>query len=342
MARKIEVVDNFRQVLSGLKKGAYEPVYLLTGEEPFFIDALVEQVTGHILDDAQKEFDQTMVYGRDTNPDDLVGTAKRFPMMGERQVVVLREAQEMRGLDALLPYFEAPVQSTLLVVAYKKKMDKRSKLWKAASKQGVAFRADPVRDYQIPQWLGEYVKEQGMDIDPKAAALLADHLGNDLHRIANELKKLSLVLPEGSTVTTKEIEDNIGISKDFNIFELQEALGKKDVYRANQIVEHFAANPKEHPLVKELYGLYNYFTKLLRFHMLPANQRRNEKEAAAVLKVHPFFVKRFAQASKQYSKGKLVSIVGLLREYDKKGKGMGNVSANDGALMKEMVYRILH
>ncbi|HEU4718192.1 MAG TPA: DNA polymerase III subunit delta [Bacteroidia bacterium] len=330
----------FNAILSDLKKKNYKPVYFLTGEEPYFIDVISDYVEKNVLDENEKEFNQTVLYGRDTDVQTIIAEAKRYPMMSERQVLIVKEAQNVRNIEDLEAYVEKPLDTTLLLVCYKyKTLDKRKSFGKTVAKHGVLFESEKLRDYKIPEWVSTYLKEKNYSIGPKASQLLAEFLGSDLSKISNELDKLMINLPPGTEITAQHIQDNIGISKDYNTFELSDALSKRDVVRANRIVNYFASNSKDHPMPVTIAALYNYFVKVLRYHGL---ENKAKDSVARALGVNPFFVNDYAAAARNYPVGKLKAIFSFLREYDLRSKGVDNASAEDGDLMKEMVWKILH
>lgn len=332
--------SGFESILADLKNRIYSPVYLLYGEESYFIDLISDYIEQNVLTDQEKEFNQSVIYGKDVDAGTVISYARRYPMMSNYQVLIVKEAQDLDDPDELLPYIQNPVSSTILVLCYKYgKIDKRKSLYKAFEKSGVVMESAFIYDNKIPDWITAYAKNKGFSVSLKAAAMLGEFVGNELSKIVNELTKLFINLPEGAEVTEDLIERNIGISKDFNVFELQKALGKKDVYKSNMIIRYFAANPRENPLVKVIPGLYSYFTKVLLYHFLPDKSRNT---AAAALGVNPFFMTDYQLAAKNYSVPKLVNLVSVLRDYDLKAKGLDNASASDGELMKEMVFKILH
>jgi len=332
--------QKFDDVMRDLRNKVYHPIYLFMGEESYFIDQLTDYISKNVLDDGEKEFNQTVVYGSDVTVPELVSIAKRFPMMSNHQVVIVKEAQKIKKLEEIASYVTQPLDSTLLVLAYKYgNLDKRKAFAKDLIKKAVVFKSAKIPDYKMADWILKYVKERGFVMNLPAAALLADYLGTDLSKITNEIDKLALVLKKGSEINQEVIQNNIGISKDFNVFELQNAIAKKDIFKANQIAQHFASNPKSHPLVMTLSSLYNYFSKLMILHYL---KDKSDKNAAAELRVHPFFVKDYKQAARVYSAGKVARIVSDLREYDLKSKGFGNASTKDGELLKELLWKILH
>ncbi len=330
----------FDQIITDLKKKIYHSLYLLAGEEAFFIDEISNFIETNVLDEGEKEFNQTIVYGKDTDVASIIGYAKRFPMMANYQVVIVKEAQSIKNLGELIPYIEQPLKSTLLVICYKyKKIDKRKALVKKVDKHGVFFESNKLYENKIPEWISQQLIKNNYTIQPKAAVILTEFLGTDLSKVSNEINKLMINLPTGSEITPDHIEDNIGISKDFNVFELQGALGKKDIYKANQIINYFASNQKDNPLVKVIGILFSFFSKILIYHYLRDKSRNS---VASVLSINPFFVQDYQVAARNYSAGKLACIISSLKEYDLKSKGVNNASATDGELMKELVFKILH
>ncbi len=331
---------DFSAILSDLKKKNYKPVYVLAGEEPYFIDVIANYIEKNVLDENEREFNQTVLYGRDTDVATIVSEAKRYPMMADRQVVIVKEAQNIRGIEDLESYVNNPLDSTLLVICYKyKTLDKRKSFAKTVAKKGVLFESEKLREYKIPDWIAGYLKEKKYSASPKSAQLLTEYLGTDLGKITNELDKLMINLPPGTEITPEHIQQNIGISKDYNTFELNDALSKKDVVKANRIINYFASNSKEHPIPVTISALNNYFVKILIYHFLPD---KSKDVAARALGVHPFFVADYAGASRNYPVGKIKQVVSFLREYDLRSKGVDNVSAAEGELMKELVWKILH
>ena len=331
---------NFEQILNDLKNKIYYPIYFLGGEESYYIDEISDYIEDHVLTDIEKEFNQTVIYGRETDVLSIISNAKRYPMMANYQVVIVKEAQEIKNIEELLPYIENPLDSTLLVINYKyKKIDKRKSFYKQVAKKGVLFESKKLYDNQIAGWINTYVKEKGFNITPKACAMLTEFLGADLSKVVNEISKLIINVPENAIINDELVERNIGISKDFNIFELQNAIGTKNILKANQIANYFAANPKENPLIKTVTILFGYFTKLMIFHQLKDKSRNN---VASALSVNPFFVQDYQVAAKNYNLQKLIVIIALLKEYDLKSKGVDNISTSDGELLKELLFRILH
>ncbi|WPU93071.1 DNA polymerase III subunit delta [Mucilaginibacter sabulilitoris] len=335
------------EILKDIKNRKYKPLYLLHGEEPYFIDLVSNYIEDSLLPEAEKGFNQTVVYGKDTDMMAVLNAAKRYPMMADYQVVLVKEAQDIKwgkdddkkGIDPLLSYLENPLQSTILVFCYKYgKFDKRKKTYKAIEKNGLVFESAPLYDSKIPVWIEGYITDKGYKINPSASAMLSEYLGNDLAKIANELEKLMLNVTAGQEITLKHIQDNIGISKEYNVFELQTALSKKDAYKVNQIINYFEANPKANPIVLVLGNLNNYFSKVLAYHYVKDKSQQN---LARELGVNPYFVKDYEQAGRSYNYQKTMQIISYLREYDLKSKGVES-NAPHGELMKELMFKILH
>jgi len=331
----------FEEIMSDLKKRIFKPVYFLAGDEPYYIDLITDFIQEKVLAESEKSFNQVVLYGEDTTVNSIIETSRRFPMMSSHQVVIVKEAQALKKIEDLMVYLEKPLLSTILVLNYKYKViDKRTKLYKALDTQGVYFETMRLRDYQVPPWIERYLMTKGIKSDPEAAAMLTEYLGTDLHKIVNELDKLLITLPAGKPViTTSLIEKNIGISKDFNNFELQKAIGERNIFKANLIVQYFANNPRDNPINLTIASLFSFFTKILTYHYLTDKSKNN---VAAVLKINPFFVKDYEISALKYNASKTVHIISLLRTYDMKSKGFGDVSTESGDLMKELVYRILH
>jgi DNA polymerase-3 subunit delta len=335
-------------ILKDLKNRKYKPLYLLHGEEPYFIDQVSNFAEHQLLPEAEKGFNQTVLYGKDTEVMTVLNAAKRYPMMADYQVVLVKEAQDMKwgrddddkkSINPLLNYLENPLPSTILVFCYKYgKFDKRKKTYKAIEKNGVIFESTPLYDSKIPGWIEGFVAGKKYKIDPQASAMLAEYLGNDLSKIANEMEKLMLNVPAGQTITMQHVQDNIGISKEYNVFELQSALSRKDPFKVNQIINYFEANPKANPIVLVLGNLNNFFSKVLLYHYAKDKSPQN---LARELGVSPYFLKDYELAARNYNYGKTMQIISLLREYDLKSKGVDS-NAENGELMKELMFKILH
>lgn len=332
----------FEQIIQELGEKIYHPVYFLTGEEPYYIDQVSDFIEKNVLSEAEKGFNQTVFYGRDTDPMTVMEAARRFPMMANQQVVIVKEAQEWKNLEALRKYLAAPSKTTILVINYKyKKIDGRTELAKALKKNALYFESKKIRDYQIPQWVDKYIRDHGYTITPQATQMLADFLGDDLSKVVNEVRKLFILVPKGTQITADHIEKNIGISKEYNPFELTTALGNRDILKANRIITYFAANPGSNPIQATTGILFSYFSRLFRYHFL-AN--KSESEVMKQLKLSsPFIARKTIEEARRYTPTKLFEIIGMLREYDMKSKGLdttGEVSQGD--LYKEMIYKILH
>ncbi len=332
---------SFDEILSDLRNRIFKPVYFLAGEEPYFIDIISDYIEEKVLSEADKAFNQIIIYGDDTNIAAIIDTARRFPMMASHQVVIVKEAQSLKKIEDLAVYLEKPLQSTLLVFCYKyKSLDKRTKLFKLLDSSAVYFESPRLRDYQIPAWIDSYLMKRGIKTEPSASAMLTEYLGNDLHKIANELEKLIITLAAGKPVITNAlIEKNIGISKDYNNFELQKAVGERNILKANMIVRYFADNPKDNPLTLTIASLFSFFSKLLAYHYLADKSKNN---VAATLKVNPYFVKDYESAAIKYNAKKTVQVISLLRTFDMKSKGFGDAGTEPGDLLKELIFRILH
>ena len=332
-------MDEVLKIINDLKAGNIKPIYFLMGEEPYYIDKLTEYIENTILSEEEKGFNQTIIYGRDTTIEDIVSNAKRYPMMAERQVVVVREAQELsRTIDKLESYAENPQHTTVLVFAYKyKTLDKRKKLVKLIAKHGVLLESKKLYDNQVGAWINKLLQGRGYSIEPKANAMLVEFLGNDLSRISNELDKLKIILPKGHTISPNDIEYNIGFSKDFNVFELQNAIGSKNQLKAYQIVQYFAENPKENPMVVTVSLVFSFFVKILKYHGL---KDKNPKTVAPILGVSPFFLKDYDVALRNYPMKKVSSIIASLRNIDVKSKGVGANALPTHDLLKEMLVHI--
>ncbi|GGC91406.1 DNA polymerase III subunit delta [Flavobacterium lutivivi] len=334
-------MDEVVKIINDIKTGNIKPIYFLMGEEPYYIDKLTEYIEENVLTDDEKGFNQMVIYGRDTTIDEIVSNAKRFPMMAERQVVIVKEAQELsRTIDQLEAYAENPQPTTVLVFAYKyKTLDKRKKLIKTLDKKGLVYESKKLYENQVGEWIRRVLKGRGYEIEPKAMMMLVEFLGNDLSRIANEINKLEIILPKGSKITPSHIEENIGFSKDFNVFEFRKAIGEKKQFKAYQIADYFAKNPKDNPLVMTTGLVFGFFSALLQYHGLKDKSPNN---VARELKVSPYFVTDYISAAKNYPMKKVSSIIAALRELDVKSKGVGANSLSDSDLLKEILVKIFN
>lgn len=332
-------MDEAKKILEDVKAGNIKPIYFFMGEEPYYIDKLTEYLEDNLLSEDEKGFNQTVLYGRDVSIDEIVSTSKRYPMMAERQVVIVKEAQDLsRTIENLQTYAENPTPSTVLVVAYKyKTLDKRKKTLKAIAKNGLVFDSKKLYENQVPDWLKRVLAGKKLAIEPKAASMLVDFLGNDLSKIANEIDKLAIILKPGETVTPQIIEENIGFSKDFNVFELRKAIGEKNQLKAYQIVKYFSENPKDHPIVITTSQVFGFFLTLLKYHGL---KDRNPKTVAPALGVSPFFLKEYDVALKNYPMRKVSQIIANIRDMDVKSKGVGAANVPPEDLLKEMLAKI--
>jgi DNA polymerase-3 subunit delta len=331
----------FEEIISDLRKRIFKPVYFLAGDEPYYIDLITDFIAEKVLSQEEKDFNQVIIYGEETSINSIIETSRRFPMMASHQVVIVKEAQALKKIEDLAFYLDMPLLSTILVLNFKYKvLDKRTKLYKALDTQAVYFESMRLRDYQVPPWIERYLMTKGIKINPDASAMLTEFLGTDLHKIVNELDKLMITLPAGKPViSTSLIEKNIGISKDYNNFELQKAIGEKNILRANMIIRYFAENPNDNPVTLTIASLFSLFTKILTYHYLTDKSKNN---VASVLKIHPFFVRDYEVSAMKYNVTKTIQIISFLRTYDMKTKGFGDVSTDQGDLLKELVYKILH
>lgn len=330
----------YEEIIGNLQRKIYHPIYFLMGEEAYFIDKISDYISDHVLSDAEKGFNQSVLYGKDLEPHVIMANARRFPMMANHQVLIVREAQNIKKIEELESYVKNPLSSTILVISYKyKTLDKRKTFTKLLDQKGILFESKKIYDNQLPNWISNYLKNLQYTISPQAAAMISEYLGADLSKVANELDKLIISLPVGSQITPDLIEKNIGISKEFNVFELQNAVGERDLLKANRIINYFGANPSSNGVPAVTASLFSYFSKLLNYHFL---EDKSQNNAASVLQVHPFFVKGYVAAARNYNIKKCVEVVSILREFDMKAKGFGNVSTSPADLQKEMIYRILH
>ncbi len=332
---------DYQKIMSELKGGQYHPIYFLQGEEAYFIDKITHYIEENVLADHERDFNQTILYGKDTSADEILSVVKRYPMMAEYQVVIIREAQHLKNqLDQLKDYIAKPLQSTILVFNYKYgKLDGRKEVSKLFAKHCL-FTSDKIKDYRVPDWISTYVKSKGLNIDQRSAAMLSEYLGSDLSKISGEIDKLAISLEKGGAITPEVIQRNIGISKEFNIFELQNALLQRDVFRANLIVKYFANNPKNHPAVLIVPQLFSLFQKLMKLHF--AKNKSNDKELAREIGVHPFFLKEYKAAGRFYNPKRLAHIIELTRTADLQSKGVGATNLDSGEILKQLVYQILH
>lgn len=334
-------MDEVLKIVNDIKAGNIKPIYFLMGEESYYIDKLSDYIEGNVLTEDEKGFNQTVLYGRDVTIEDIVSTAKRYPMMAERQVVIVKEVQDLsRTIDKLESYAENPMPSTVLVICYKyKTLDKRKKVTKLLAKNGIVYESKKLYENQVGDWIKRVLAGKKYSIEPKANAMLVQFLGTDLSKINNELEKLQIILPKGSTITPHHIEENIGFSKDFNVFELRKAIGDRNQLRAYTIADNFAQNPKDNPIVMTTSLVFSFFVQLLKYHGL---KDKNPKNAATALGVNPFFLKDYDVAIKNYPMRKVSQIVTSLREVDVKSKGVGANALPQSDLLREMLFKIFN
>lgn len=334
-------MDEVVKIVNDIKSGKIRPIYFLMGEEPYYIDKLSDYIEQHVLTEEEKGFNQTVLYGRDVSIEDIISSAKRYPMMAERQVIIVKEAQDLsKTIDKLESYAENPMPTTVLVICYKyKTLDKRKKATKLLEKNGLVYESKKLYENQVGEWIKRVLQGKGYAIEPKASAMLVEFLGTDLSKINNELEKLQIILPKDTTITAKHIEENIGFSKDFNVFELQNALGSRNQLKAYHIAQYFSDNPKDNPMVVTTSLVFSFFTKLLKYHGL---KDRNPKNVASVLGVSPYFLKDYDVALRNYPMKKVSAIVATLRDIDVKSKGVGANAMSNSDLLKEMLVHIFN
>ncbi len=334
---------DYNEIIRDIQNKVYRNIYFLTGEEPFFIDKITSLLDKNVLDESAKSFNQTVVYGNDVNEKQIIDICRTYPLIPDNyQLVIVKEAQNLKEQDELIPYINNPLSTTILVLAHKhKKVDKRKAFFKTLkkSKSSAVFVSDKLRDYQIPKWIESQLTEKNFTITPMALMLMSEYLGNDLGKIINEISKLSISLEPGSKITEYEIENNIGISKDFNIFELQKAMAERNFLVAYRIINYFEANPKDHPLQLYTVMLNNYFIKILRFHYI---RDKNKNSVASELGIHPFFVDEYRKAASTYSTTKIKEIISLILDMDLKAKGIGTTDGTSYGSMKEFIYKALN
>lgn len=330
----------FEQIVTQLKQGSFAQVYFLMGDEPWYADYITDYIAKNALTEEEKAFNQSVFYGSDVTAIDIVHAARRYPMMAPRQVIIVKEAQNIKDIKPLESYLNAPAPTTILVINYRDKFDKRTKVWKALDKKEfVTLETKKLYDNQLGPWIGKYLKTLGLDIDPKANMMLVDHLGTKLTNVVKALDKLKVAVgPSVKTITPQHIEDYIGISKDFNTFELQNAIVRGDIYKANQIARIFAQNPKEYPIQLTIGVLFAFFSKLMLFIATKDKSQQNLNSMG----IRPFLLKEYQGAARRFGWNKSRQVVSILREYDMKSKGFNNNSATSGDLLQEMVFKMMH
>ncbi len=327
-------------LLKEIRNKKFEKIYFLHGEEPYFIDVLTKAIQDNALEESERDFNQSILYGKDAEVLSLISELKSYPMMAERRLVILKEAQYFKAIEQLESYLENPSNSTIFVICYKyKTFDARKKTLKNALKNGVVFKSEKVKEYQLAEWIQQYIKTTGYELTSKACMLLIESLGNDLGRIVKELEKLAVLIEKGTIINENHIEENIGISKDYNVFELTNAVANKDNFKALKIVDYFEHNPKAADLVFVISNLFKFFSQIMRIHFLPNKSR---EAVAQALGVHPFVAGELTNAKNKYDPRKIAANIALIHEYDLKSKGVGNTSTTQGELMREMVYQLIH
>ncbi|MHA7863013.1 DNA polymerase III subunit delta [Flagellimonas marinaquae] len=333
-------MDKVKEIVSEIKRGNPKPIYFLMGEEPYYIDRISQYIAENVLTEDERGFNQMVLYGKDTSVDEVVANAKRFPMMAQYQVVIVKEAQHLsRNIEQLVHYAENPQQTTILVLCYKyKKLDKRKKLYKAIQKKGELFESKKLYENQVADWIRRTLASKKYKISPKSCIMLVEFLGTDLSKISNELDKLTLIVPPTTEITPELIEEHIGISKDFNNFELKKAIGERDVKKASRIIDYFAQNPKDNPFVVTVTLLNTFFTQLLQYHGL---QDHSPGNVARVLGVSPYFVNEYVVAARNYPMKRVSGVISSLRKLDLKGKGVGASNMAQADLLKELLSEIL-
>jgi DNA polymerase-3 subunit delta len=331
---------SYANLKKAIKSRKFAPVYFLHGEEAFFIDEISDLIASYALNESERDFNFNLLYGKDTSIDDIKSVANKYPMMADRQVVIVREAQDLKKLDQLSAYLQNPVSSTILVLCYKhKKLDKRTKFYKTLKDQAQVFQAGKVSEQKLPQWIEAYLHEQGYGIQPKASYLLTEYLGSDLKKVTNELDKLLLDDQVSKEVTIEDIEKNVGISKDYNIFELQNALGRKDVVTTTKIVNYYRANPKANPMPMLTASLFSYFSKL--FSLVYKEEKATNEELARAVGIPNFVLNEHVKAA-QHFKNKFDEVFEIIHEYDLRARGIDDAGTPEPELMREMLYRLLY
>ena len=329
-----------KSIIKDIKGGKFLPVYVLHGDEAYYIDEISDAIQEHALEEHERDFNQSIVYGKEADLLTLISDLRSYPLMSERRLLILKEAQDFKLLEELNAYIENPLSSTVLVICHKyKAIDARKKLLKSAAKVGVIFKSDKVKEYQLVDWTLNMVKAKGFGITSKANMLLVESLGNDLSRIVNEINKLAIFIEPGTTINEVHIEENIGISKDYNIYELANAVAVKDYLKAMKIVNYFDQNLKPGDFIPIYSSLFKFFTQIMRIHFLP---NKSQEAVARALQIHPFVANGLLSSKNNYSPKKIAANIELLHIYDLKAKGVGNQSMPAGELMRELVFQLLH
>ncbi|NND95244.1 MAG: DNA polymerase III subunit delta [Flavobacteriales bacterium] len=329
-----------QSIISEIEQKKFRPVYVLHGEEGYFTECITDAIIDNALNPEEREFNQTILYGRDTDVKDLVSATKRFPMMSPYHVVVLREAQDLKKVEELESLLANPIDTSILVLAFKKKVDMRKKWIKSLRKDCINFTSNKVPDWKLSEWVSKQSRTKGLDVDSKSASMIAEFIGGDLQRIDKDLDKLKMMTKDGQKVEPALIQKVIGVSRDYNIFELQDALMTRNAHKAQMIVKHFGADPRSHPIQPIIGALFSMYSKMI---MLHAARSFSPDGAAKTLKAKPFYAKKILSAAQRYTYGHLVRNISVLRDYDLKSKGVGATSATSmGELMREMVFKLSH
>jgi len=339
-------MQDYYEILKSLRAKSFSPVYFLQGEETYFIDSIIKEIAQSALEESQKSFNQLILYGRDTTLTDIIGAARRYPMTGERQVVIVKEAQEAEGWNKedkqalVLNYLEHPLPSTILVFGYKyKSLDKRTKLGKAFEKYAVFLNARKIYDNKTADWVRSYCRVNKVQIEEQAVMMLSENIGNNLQRLSDEIDKLVLNIREGEQVTSKTVQEYVGISKDYNIFELQKALSTINKIKALKIADYFASNPRDNSVVLTIYRLFLYFTKLMMIHQ---SADKSDRNIAGLIGVNPFFIREYLAASGNYPIHKVIQNIKHLHEADLQVKGIGYAAKKEGCILTELIYKLMN
>lgn len=331
---------SYKDIITNINDKKISPVYFLMGEEPYYIDKICREFSNKLIKKEERDFNQVIFYGKETNVEDIILECKQFPFGSDKRLVLIKEAQSLKNIELFDSYFDNPHTTTTLVIAYKKKsIDKRKKFGKNLAKKCVVFESLKVYENQIQSWIFNYVNEKKYEIENNAAAILSEHIGVNLSKLANELDKLMLIVQKTKKISTLDIELHVGINKDFNIFELQNEIGKRNVYKTNQIIQFFSKNTKNHHIVSIIGSLFSYFQKLLTYHFIENKSRSN---ISSTLQINPYFVNQYETAAKNYNKRQIFQIINFLAEYDLKSKGIMNKSFNQKDLLQELIFKILH
>lgn len=334
-------LQEINSVISKIKNKVFSPIYFLMGEETYYIDYITELIDNEVLSDDEKNFNKTILYGKDSSVEDLISCCKRYPMMSKYQVVILKEGQDLsRKIENLSNYVLNPLMSTILIVNYKyKTLDKRKKLYKNVQKFGVVIDCKKIYEDRIPQWIFNQLKNDNFLIDPKACSMLVDYLGNDLKKINNQLNKLKIICSNSKSITPDLIEENIGISKDFNVFELRKAIGEKNLNKALVICDYLSSNNNKHPLQMTLSSLFNYFIQIFQYHSM---ENKSPSNVSSILGVNPYFVKDYINASLNYSMKDISKIISLIKDFDLKSKGLGVSNTSNNDLLRQLLIQIIY